>query len=167
MVPPSEVVNVVEKALAPPSDSDKLYSAVCQGWWRTPFYPEICLGRRRIVPLRVHRRNKVGLFSIKMAVCTKCEDEMTPINIRQHRILDVFHAFHCREEIIIEGVELGRDVPGAEVQDQTNIGGIFRRVTQEFALMFPRIELWNLLAILQGGIKNISWASQNMKSAKM
>ena len=70
-----------------------------------------------MVPLRVNRRNKVSFVSIKMVVCTKYVDEMIPINIREHRVLDVFHTFHHCEEIIIEDVELGRDALGVEVQN--------------------------------------------------
>eukprot|EP00957_Ditylum_brightwellii_P139773 10651154-Ditylum_brightwellii.AAC.1 len=73
---------------------------------------------------------------------------MIPINIHEHRVLDVLHTFHHCEEIIIEDMELGRNALGVEAQDQPNICGMFRQVTQEFALMCPRIELWNLLAIL-------------------
>eukprot|EP00957_Ditylum_brightwellii_P004852 369370-Ditylum_brightwellii.AAC.1 len=48
-----------------------------------------------------------------------------------------------------------------------NIGGMLRRITQEFALMVTRIELWNLLAILYGGVKTTSRASPNIKWPKM
>eukprot|EP00957_Ditylum_brightwellii_P122229 9320988-Ditylum_brightwellii.AAC.1 len=102
-----------------------------------------------------------------MAPSSNNINKVIPVNISKNRILSIPNTVHYHEEIIINDMKLRRDAPGVDVEDQPNICSMFRRITKYFSLLHARIKLWNLLFILQLGIKNISHTSPDVKTTKV